>query len=126
MLHHLGGVRIPASADDILVTRRQDGLFVIAVWNLSAPEPGGESKDINLQFDSLTGSHRATMLRLDADHGSLTNAYVAMGSPLYPTQAQIQSLKTAAQLPAPESITICNGTLALHLAPKALVVIEIH
>jgi xylan 1,4-beta-xylosidase len=126
MLHHLGDVRIPASADDILVTRRKDGLFVIAAWNLSAPEAGGESKDINLQFDSLTGSHRATVSRLDADHGSLTNAYVAMGSPMYPTPAQIQSLKTAAQLPVPESITIRNGTLALHLAPKALVVIEIH
>jgi xylan 1,4-beta-xylosidase len=125
MLHHLGDVRLPESADDILVTRRKDGSFVIAVWNLSAPEASGEPKDVNLQFDSLAGNHRATVYRLDADHGSLTNAYVAMGSPVYPTQAQIQSLKAAAQLPAPESTTVHNGSLALHLTPKALVVIEI-
>lgn len=125
MLHHLGDVRIPESADDILVTRRKDGSVVIAVWNLSAPEASGEPKDVNLQFDSLKGNHRATVYRLDADHGSLTNAYVAMGSPAYPTQAQIQTLKAAAQLPQPESITVRNGSLALHLAPKALVVIEI-
>jgi xylan 1,4-beta-xylosidase len=125
MLHHLGDVKIPESADDILVTRRKDGSFVIAVWNLSAPETTGEPKDVNLQFDSLKGNRRAQVYRLDAEHGSLTNAYVAMGSPVYPTQAQIQTLKAAAQLPAPESTTVHNGSLALHLAPKALVVIEI-
>jgi xylan 1,4-beta-xylosidase len=125
MLHHLGDVRIPESADDILVTRRKDGSFVIAVWNLSAPETAGEPKDVNLQFDPLKGNHRATVYRLDAEHGSLTNAYVAMGSPVYPTPAQIQTLKDAAQLPPPESIAIRNGSLALHLRPKALVVIEI-
>jgi xylan 1,4-beta-xylosidase len=125
MLHHLGDVRIPESADDILVTRRKDGSFVIAVWNLSGPEATGEPKDVNLQFDSLQGNHRATVYRLDANHGSLTDAYVAMGSPVYPTQAQIQTLKAAAQLPAPETMTIRKGSLALHLAPKALAVIEI-
>jgi len=125
MLHHLGDVRIPESADDILVTRRKDGSFVIAVWNLSAPDASGEPKDVNLQFDSLKGNRRATVYRLDADHGSLTNAYVAMGNPAYPTQAQIQTLKAAAQLSPPESITVRNGSLVLHLAPTALVVIEI-
>jgi xylan 1,4-beta-xylosidase len=125
MLHHLGDVRIPESADDILVTRRKDGSFVIAVWNLSAAETTGEPKEVNLQFDSLEGNHRATVYRLDADHGSLTSAYVAMGSPAYPTQAQIQTLKAAAQLPAPETMTIRKGSLALHLAPKALAVMEI-
>jgi xylan 1,4-beta-xylosidase len=124
MLHHLGDVRIPESADDILVTRRKDGSFVIAVWNLSAAETTGEPKEVNLQFDSLEGNHRATVYRLDADHGSLTSAYVAMGSPAYPTQAQIQTLKAAAQLPAPETMTIRKGSLALHLAPKALAVME--
>jgi xylan 1,4-beta-xylosidase len=125
MLHHLGDVRIPESADDILVTRRKDGSFVIAVWNLSAAETTGEPKEVNLEFDSLEGNHRATVYRLDADHGSLTSAYVAMGSPAYPTQAQIQTLKAAAQLPAPETMTIRKGSLALHLAPKALAVMEI-
>jgi xylan 1,4-beta-xylosidase len=125
MLHHLGDVRIPESADDILVTRRKDGSFVIAVWNLSAPDASGEPKDVNLQFDSIKGNRRATVYRLDADHGSLTNAYVAMGNPAYPTQAQIQTLKAAAQLSPPESITVRNGSLVLHLAPTALVVIEI-
>jgi xylan 1,4-beta-xylosidase len=49
-----------------------------------------------------------------------------MGSPDFPTSVQITSLKAAAQLPAPESMTIHNGRLALHLALKALVVVEIH
>jgi xylan 1,4-beta-xylosidase len=49
-----------------------------------------------------------------------------MGRPAFPTPAQIKSLKEAAQLPAPESIATHNGRLALHLAPKAFVVLEIH
>jgi xylan 1,4-beta-xylosidase len=126
MLHRLGDVRIPESADDILVTRQKNGSLVIALWNLSPPGVSGEPKDMNLEFESRAGQDTATVYRLDADHGSLTKAYVAMGSPDFPTPAQIESLKEAAQLPAPESIAIHNGRLALHLAPKALVVLEIH
>ncbi|MGA9485246.1 MAG: hypothetical protein WBV48_25230, partial [Candidatus Acidiferrales bacterium] len=96
------------------------------VWNLSPPEVGGEPKDVNLQFDSLPGNHTAAVYRLDANHGSLTNAYIAMSSPDFPTPSQIKSLKAAARLPTPESITIHSGRLALHLAPKALIVLEIH
>jgi xylan 1,4-beta-xylosidase len=125
LLHHLGAVRIPERADDILVTRRTDGSIVIALWNLSAPETSGEPKDVNLHFDSLAGNQRAAVYRLDANHGSLTDAYAAMGSPAYPTPAQIQSLKAAAQLAAPEAATILDGNLALHLERKALVIIEI-
>ncbi|MGA7221947.1 MAG: hypothetical protein WBX16_03745 [Candidatus Acidiferrales bacterium] len=126
MLHHLGDVRIPESADDILVTRRKNGVLAIAIWNLSPPEVAGEPKDVDLQFDSLPGNHTAAVYRLDASHGSLSNAYSAMGSPDFPTAEQIKSLNAAAELPAPESIIIHNGRLALHLAPKALVVFEIH
>ena len=80
--------------------------------------------DVDLQFDSLPGNHTAAVYRLDASHGSLSNAYSAMGSPDFPTAEQIKSLNAAAELPAPESIIIHNGRLALHLAPKALVVFE--
>jgi xylan 1,4-beta-xylosidase len=127
MLHHLGDTRLAVSSDDILATRRADGSIVIAVWNQSPSEGAdAESKHVTLQLDSLTGSHRASVYRLDAHHGSLTKAYEAMGSPAYPTQAQIQSLKNAAQLPPPAPVSITNGHLALDLAPDTLLLVEIH
>jgi xylan 1,4-beta-xylosidase len=125
LLHRLGDSRIPVDSDDILATRSADGTMVMAVWNLSAPGGNGESKDIVLQLNSLATHQRALVYRLDADHGSLLKAYAAMGSPPDPTQAQIQSLRQAAQLPEPESRSIHDGRIALRLAPDALVLIEV-
>jgi xylan 1,4-beta-xylosidase len=125
LLHRLGDARVPADAKDVLVTRRQDGSLAIAVWNLSLPEETGAQEDITLQLKGLTGTHTATLDLVDADHGSLRKAYAAMGSPIDPTQAQIQSLRKAAELPPSVSLPIHEGRIDLKLAPKALALIEI-
>jgi xylan 1,4-beta-xylosidase len=125
LLHRLGDTRVPADARDVLVTRRQDGSLAIAVWNLSLPEEKGEQENITLQLAGLTGTHTATLDLVDADHGSLRKAYAAMGSPIDPTQTQIQSLRKAAELPPPVSLPIHEGRIDLKLAPKALALIEV-
>jgi len=125
LLHRLGETRIPANGDDILITRRADGTIVIALWNTPVVGGGGEPKEVMLQLTSLTGRPKATIYRVDADHGSLLKAYAAMNSPAYPTQAQILTLRGAAQLPAPETLPIHKGQIALQLAPDALVLIEL-
>jgi xylan 1,4-beta-xylosidase len=126
LLHRLGDTRIPVDGDDVLVTRRADGTIVMAVWNLSAPGGNADSKNVVLKLNSLAGESEAFVYRLDAGHGSLMKAYVAMGSPTYPTPAQIQSLRHSAQLPPPESRSIQNGRIALRLGPNALVLIELY
>jgi xylan 1,4-beta-xylosidase len=125
LLHKLGETRIPANADDILVTRRADGAIVIALWNTPVVGGGGDRKEVVLQLNSLTGRKKATIYRVDADHGSLLKAYSAMNSPAYPTQTQILALRQAAQLPLPENMSIHNGQITLQLAPDALVLIEV-
>jgi xylan 1,4-beta-xylosidase len=125
LLHRLGDARIPIDSKDALVTRRPDGSLAIAVWNLSLPEEKGEQKDVTLQLQGLSGSHIATLNLVDADHGSLRKAYAAMGSPAYPTQAQIQSLRKAAELSPPVSLQIHDGRIELKLTPKELALIEI-
>jgi Glycosyl hydrolases family 39 len=121
-----GRARIPVDGDDVLVTRRADGTIVMAVWNLSAPGGNADSKNVVLQLNSLAGESEAFVYRLDEDHGSLMKAYAAVGSPTYPTPAQIQSLRHSAQLPAPESRPLQNGQIALRLGPNALVLIEVY
>jgi xylan 1,4-beta-xylosidase len=125
LLHRLGDTRIPAKSDDIIATRRADGAIVIALWNTPVVGGGGEPKEIVLQLNSVKGRQKATVYRVDADHGSLLKAYASMGSPAYPTTTQIQTLRQAAQLPKPETIPIRNGQVALHLAPDALVLLEV-
>src|SRR5580704_1609398 len=125
LLQKLGETRIPANADDILVTRRADGAIVIALWNTPVVGGGGDAKEVVLQLNSLTGRKKATIYRMDADHGSLLKAYSAMNSPAYPTQTQILALRQAAELPPPEKMPIHNGQITLQLAPDALVLIEV-
>jgi xylan 1,4-beta-xylosidase len=48
-----------------------------------------------------------------------------MGSPQYPTQKQIQELRQAAELPAPERQSLKNGELKLTLPAHGLAVIEV-
>ena len=125
LLHRLGETRIPVNADDAIATRRADGAIVIALWNTPVIGGGGEPKEVVLQLNSLKGRQRATVYRVDADHGSLLKTYASMGSPAYPTPAQILTLRQASQLPTPETFAIRNGQIALRLAPDALVLIEV-
>ena len=125
LLHKLGDERISANSQSALVTRRADGSVVLAVWNLSLPGQAGEPKDIKINVSGLNGSHRATVYRLDADHGSLLSAYRSMGEPKYPTRKQLQELRQGAELPPPEETKTERGTLSLRMPPFGLAVIEI-
>jgi xylan 1,4-beta-xylosidase len=53
------------------------------------------------------------------------SAYRAMGSPRYPTQAQIEYLNNASSLPAPESRKLETGVLEITLPVNGLAVIEV-
>jgi xylan 1,4-beta-xylosidase len=126
MLHQLGTTRISLDSPSALVTRREDGTVVIAVWNLFLPGAAGQSKHVILNFSGSTENRRATISRLDSEHGSVLKAYAAMGKPAFPTQAQIQSLRDAAILPMPEKIRMEHGELAIDLPAQGLAVIEFH
>jgi xylan 1,4-beta-xylosidase len=98
---------------------------VIALWNLFLPEEHGQSKQIALSIKGLTGSHHAVISRLDATHGSLLNAYEAMGRPKSPTFPEIARLREAAQLGSPETQDLEGGQLTIAIPPQGLALIEI-
>jgi xylan 1,4-beta-xylosidase len=125
LLHRLGERRIPVNSDSALVTRRADGTLVLAVWNLFLPEESGTAKKVTLNVKGLDGNRRVVVHRLDKDHGSLLPAYEAMGSPRYLTRKQIQELRKAAELPAPETRRLTRGKITLTLPPHGLALIEV-
>ena len=125
LLHQLGSVRLEVDSSDSLATRRLDGSLAIATWNLFLPEERGASKEVTISIKGFSGSHRALISRLDAAHGSLLSAYEAMGRPASPTLPQIEMLRQAAQLPAPEAQGTEGGELRIMLPPNGLVLIEI-
>ena len=108
-----------------LATRRADGTIVAAVWNLYLPEESGYPKEVTIAFKGLRGAHRAKVARLDETHGSLLALYNTMGEPRYPTQKQLQELRQASSLPAPDEIPVQDGKVTLRLPAQGLAVIEI-
>lgn len=126
LLHHLGRRRIAENSESALVTRESDGTLKIAVWNLFLPEETGQPKTVTLVVKGVSDRHRAVISRVDSTHGSLLDAYGAMGKPVNPSRKQINELRRAAALPPPEVVYFQNGKLSLALPPQGLALIEMH
>ena len=124
LLHRLGDQRLDASADNVLVTRRDDGTLVIAAWNLTGPGSEGAAKEVKLELQH-TRSSSARMMRLDRDNGDVHKAYEAMGSPQYPTSQQIEKLRAAAKLSPPEMLKLKDGSVTIRIPAEGLVLLEV-
>jgi xylan 1,4-beta-xylosidase len=125
LLHQLGELRFGAEAPQALLTRRDDGTLVVALWNYR--EVG--SKDTQVRRVSLTFAHttaRSASIRvLDAGHGNFAGAYQRMGSPRYPTQQQIRELRQAARLPAAVSQPLEAHKLSVEIPPDGLTLVTV-
>jgi xylan 1,4-beta-xylosidase len=124
LLHNLGDERLAIDSDSALVTRKKDGSLVVAVWNYAPPEQAGASKTGTLRFKGAR-VRKASISRVDREHGDIHSLYEKMGAPRYPTQAQITTLRNAAQLAAAEVRDLQNGELTLDLPSYGLAVIEV-
>ncbi len=129
LLHKLGDERIAVDSDFSLATRRPDGtrilLYGITLRRLRLASPAaGSPRTVTLKFKGHSAEH-ALISRVDGEHGDPRPAYEKMGSPRYPTEAQIETLRSAARLPAPESRDLHNGELTLTLPAHGLAVIEL-
>jgi xylan 1,4-beta-xylosidase len=124
LLHRLGDQRIELNSDSALLTKRKDGTLVLAVWNYAPPEQAGVAKTFTLRFPGMHAKHTLTSV-LDPEHGDFHAAYAKMGSPRYPTAAQIQQLQSAAALPPGRAAALNNDTLTLTLPTYGLALIEV-
>jgi xylan 1,4-beta-xylosidase len=124
LLHKLGSERLANAASDVLVTRRKDGTLVIAAWNLVDPDQKGPNKVFHLKFLGVAPNARISVQRVDNEHGNTLAAYRAIGSPRYPTPAQVQQINRAAELPPADSAQLLSGRLDLDISPNGLVLVE--
>ncbi|HXP16908.1 MAG TPA: hypothetical protein VN868_07380 [Terriglobales bacterium] len=125
MLHQLGQERLTLDSESALATRSADGSLVVAAWNLIPPGQPGSSKTMVLRFKNLGGARRAHISRVDRDHGDPHPAYEKIGSPVYPTPAQLGKLRKAVAPAAPEVQELKDGELSLTIPPNGLVVVGI-
>ena len=125
LLHQLGDQRIAVNSQSAIVTKRADDTIVIAIWNLFLPEEAGGPKDVTISLTGSTQFRLARISRLDAAHGSLLKLYDTMGRPANPTTSQLQDLRHAAELPAPELAELQQGNITLRLPAQGLALIEL-
>jgi len=123
LLHELGDQRIAADSNSLIVTRRDDGSLVLAIWNYGHG-PAGPRRTFSLRFRG-TQAKQAWISQVDRDHGDVHTAYEAMGSPRYPTRAQIEGLRRVAALPPPDAVPLPDGQLNLSLPADNLTVVEV-
>jgi xylan 1,4-beta-xylosidase len=118
ILHLLGNERLDVNSDSALVTRRPDGRLVVAIWSYASP------RTVQLKFADGK-ARRATIHRVDRDHGDPHPAYEKQGSPRYPTQAQLKEIRQSTELPSPETRRIEHAELTVEIPANGLAVIEI-
>jgi xylan 1,4-beta-xylosidase len=125
LLHQLGDERIAAASKNVIATQTANGTLVIAAWNLVDPGQSGTTKTMELVFHSVPPNAKVTIQTVDQDHGNVLPKYKAMGSPVDPTPAQVQTLNRETALPPPEETHLTGGHLKLTLTPDALDLITV-
>lgn len=134
LLHRLGTTRLVSDSDSALVTRREDGTLVIALWNYAPPDGTGASytpphaatlRTFALQLKGVRAGARAMLWRVDATHGNVVKTFDAMGRPAFPSRQQIVELREAARLAVPEKRSLGAGRLTLDVPTHGLVLIEV-
>ena len=123
VLHQLGNERIELNSEAAIVTRRKDGSFVVAAWNYAPPETPSPPSTVTLRFKEMA-PQQASIWIVEPEHGDVRPTYAKMGSPRYPTPAEIRELKKAAEMPAPVVQTLTGSDLTLHLSRYGLAVVE--
>jgi xylan 1,4-beta-xylosidase len=119
LLHQLGHERIALDSDFALATKASDGSLVVAVWNLVATQQLSSNqsgtaktvvvKTVVIKIKNFGGVRRAHISRSDGEHGDPRSIYEKMGSPVYPTQAQLQKLREPAVPGKPEARVESRG-----------------
>jgi xylan 1,4-beta-xylosidase len=126
LLHRLGIERLDAQGEGVLATRRSDGALVLGLWNLQPMDKPKVARRVHLALAGVPATARLQATVIDDQHGSSQAAWVAMGSPRYPTREQVAALNRAAALPAPQALVrAADSSVALTLAPNALALIEV-
>jgi xylan 1,4-beta-xylosidase len=124
LLHQLGEQRLANDSTDTLVTRRADGALVIALWNYVDVGATASARRLAVQVSNLN-ANTASIQQVDPEHGDALVEYEKMGSPRYPTAAQLTQLRSAAALAPPVVRHLDAGSLQLEIPPDGLMLVTI-
>ena len=137
LLNRLGTRRL-ASTGPALASRTAEGASVM-VWNLAdvqqpAGLPGmsstrtvsGVPKSLDVTFRGAAAGAAARIRYVDMERGSPFPTWRKLGSPQYPTPAQMEQIRASAEIAAPETRQLGKGgNLSINLPPEGVALIEL-
>ena len=133
------GTQQLAAEGPALASRRADGTTAALVWNLAevsqpsgipipgvARKPTGDTKKLRVVFKGAKPGAIAHVRFVDQERGSPMPAWRKMGSPQYPTAAQLATLRKAAEIAPPTVMRLDKeGALMLTLPPEGMALVEL-
>ena len=125
LLHNLGEERITQDTPNVLVTRRRDGMLVIAAWNLVDPDQKGPSRSVDFEIRGVPPDSPVRVTRADDEHGNTLAAYKSMGSPQYPTRTQVRELNRVAETASVQNLRLTNSAIKLELPVNGALLLEV-
>jgi xylan 1,4-beta-xylosidase len=121
LLHQLGEQRLDAAAEDALVTKKQDGSLVLAIWNYADPGQSGSAKTVRLRFKD--GRKKKYSIQfVDPAHGSALDKWMQIGKPDTPSREQITQLIAASAIAPPASHDLADP---IQLAEHGLALVRL-
>ncbi|WP_243692142.1 glycosyl hydrolase [Caulobacter sp. BK020] len=138
LMNRLGERRVKA-VGPALATRRNRGGGAVMVWNLAEAQqasgiPGansvrkvtGEAKRYTVRLKGAKPGQAVKVSYVDMERGSPYPAWRVLGSPQYPTREQLAKIRAAAELPAPQGLTLNKaGEVVVDLPPEGVALIEL-
>ncbi len=124
LLHQLGDERLKVDGANVLATRRRDGTIIVAAWHLVDPDKTGSAIRLRLAFDGVRSDAPINVSRVDDAHSNTLAAYEKLGSPRYPTDAQVKQMNASTALQS-SAEHLQSGQVELTLQPNALVLLEV-
>ncbi|MDQ2840349.1 MAG: glycosyl hydrolase family 39, partial [Acidobacteriota bacterium] len=122
LLHSLGNERVAVDSEDALLTRRNDGTWVIALWNYAEPGEAGAPRTFHLTTKGVkAGSY--SLRFVSPGHASVLEDWKKMGSPVSPTPREVETLLKQSELPSARKFRLEEPIV---LGPQTLAVLELN
>jgi xylan 1,4-beta-xylosidase len=119
LLHRLGTEALPVTGQHTTVDAwavRGGQKLTVLLANHALPRQPIETQQVRIELIDCPPPRSATVERIDDEHANARTAWIALGSPEYPTEKQIAALHDASQLrPEPISWQRMNDTVTLNM-----------
>lgn len=134
LYHHLGDRRLPVSGSDdsmveVLAARGAGVPLTLLAYNHNTPGRDISAETVTITLKGVPPTTPATITYIDATRVNPKQKWIDLGSPEYPTPAQLAEIDQASQL-APEALTLAaapdGSQLTFTLSPHGIAAIRVN